>query len=123
MEHPIHDEPPRILVVDDEKVIREILADFLSMEGFWVRTAEDGPVARAVAEPGVAVGFEVDHLDDAHREGWSVMLRGTARRVVEGAELADVRELGIDPWAGNERDVYVRVATTEVTGRRIRTRR
>jgi response regulator RpfG family c-di-GMP phosphodiesterase len=35
-------EEPRILVVDDEKVIREILADFLSMEGFWVRTAEDG---------------------------------------------------------------------------------
>ncbi|MFW5920315.1 MAG: HD domain-containing phosphohydrolase [Polyangiales bacterium] len=38
-------EEPRILVVDDEKVIREILADFLSMEGFWVRTAEDGSAA------------------------------------------------------------------------------
>jgi response regulator RpfG family c-di-GMP phosphodiesterase len=36
---------PRLLVVDDEKVIREILADFLSMEGFWVRTAEDGAAA------------------------------------------------------------------------------
>ena len=88
-----------------------------------VRTAEDGPVARAVAEAGVAVGFEVDHIDDAQREGWSVMLRGTARRVVDGAELADVRDLRIDPWAGNKRDVYVRITTTEVTGRRIRTRR
>ena len=39
------DDAPRILVVDDEKVIREILADFLSMEGFWVRTAEDGSAA------------------------------------------------------------------------------
>jgi response regulator RpfG family c-di-GMP phosphodiesterase len=38
-------ETPRILVVDDEQVIREILADFLSMEGFWVRTAEDGTAA------------------------------------------------------------------------------
>ncbi len=38
-------ETPRILVVDDEQVIREILADFLSMEGFWVRTAEDGRAA------------------------------------------------------------------------------
>ena len=28
------DESPRILVVDDEKVIREILTDFLAMEGF-----------------------------------------------------------------------------------------
>jgi len=38
-------EAARILVVDDEKVIREILADFLAMEGYWVRTAEDGQVA------------------------------------------------------------------------------
>lgn len=35
-------EAPRILVVDDEQVIREILADFLSMEGFVLRTAADG---------------------------------------------------------------------------------
>lgn len=45
MEHPSNDEAPRILVVDDEQVIREILADFLGMEGFWVRTAEDGAAA------------------------------------------------------------------------------
>lgn len=45
MQSHIHDEAPRILVVDDEQVIREILADFLSMEGFWVRTAEDGSAA------------------------------------------------------------------------------
>ncbi len=32
----------RVLVVDDEKFIRDILADFLTMEGFFVRTAEDG---------------------------------------------------------------------------------
>ncbi|MGD8862766.1 MAG: response regulator [Myxococcales bacterium] len=36
---------PMILVVDDEHVIREILADFLAMEGFNVRTAEDGAAA------------------------------------------------------------------------------
>jgi len=36
---------PRILVVDDEKVIRDMLADFLGMEGYLVRTAEDGSAA------------------------------------------------------------------------------
>jgi len=35
----------RILVVDDEKVIREILADFLTLEGFDVTTAPDGAAA------------------------------------------------------------------------------
>ena len=42
---PTHEDAPRVLVVDDEQVIREILADFLSMEGFNVRTAEDGSAA------------------------------------------------------------------------------
>ncbi len=39
------DERPRVLIVDDEKFIRDILADFLGMEGYFVRTAEDGAAA------------------------------------------------------------------------------
>jgi response regulator RpfG family c-di-GMP phosphodiesterase len=39
------DESPRVLVVDDEKVIREILSDFLTMEGYVVRAVEDGAAA------------------------------------------------------------------------------
>ena len=35
----------RILVVDDERVIREILAEFLALEGFSVNTVEDGEKA------------------------------------------------------------------------------
>src|SRR5262249_8269243 len=36
------EDSPRILIVDDEKVIREILSDFLAMEGYVVRAVEDG---------------------------------------------------------------------------------
>jgi len=36
---------PRVLVVDDEKAIREMLAEFLGMEGYDVKTAEDGIAA------------------------------------------------------------------------------
>lgn len=43
---------PRILVVDDEKVIRDMLADFLGMEGYVVRTAEDGASALSELEKG-----------------------------------------------------------------------
>ncbi len=39
-----------MLVVDDEKVIREILSDFLTMEGYVVRTVEDGSSALAELE-------------------------------------------------------------------------
>ena len=45
MEASTHDETPRILVVDDEPSIREILSDFLTMEGYLVRTAADGAEA------------------------------------------------------------------------------
>jgi len=42
------DERARILVVDDEEVIREVIADFLTMEDYAVRTAADG--REAIAE-------------------------------------------------------------------------
>jgi len=42
LEYSFHEDSHRVLIVDDEKVIREILSDFLSMEGYVVRTVEDG---------------------------------------------------------------------------------
>jgi putative nucleotidyltransferase with HDIG domain len=45
LEAALTDDRPRVLVVDDEKFIRDILADFLGMEGYIVRTAEDGSSA------------------------------------------------------------------------------
>ena len=39
------EEAPRVLVVDDEAVIREILSDFLTMEGYSVRAVESGELA------------------------------------------------------------------------------
>jgi response regulator RpfG family c-di-GMP phosphodiesterase len=42
LEYSLHEEAPRILIVDDESVIREILSDFLSAEGFVVRAVEGG---------------------------------------------------------------------------------
>jgi response regulator RpfG family c-di-GMP phosphodiesterase len=41
----VHPDAARILVVDDERVIREILAEFLTLEGFSVNTVEDGEKA------------------------------------------------------------------------------
>lgn len=41
------EQKPRVLVVDDEPFIRDILADFLAMEGYSVRTANDGQSALA----------------------------------------------------------------------------
>ncbi|MCB9614157.1 MAG: response regulator [Sandaracinus sp.] len=46
------EERARILVVDDEEVIREVIADFLSMEDFAVQTAANGREAIAELDRG-----------------------------------------------------------------------
>jgi response regulator RpfG family c-di-GMP phosphodiesterase len=45
-------ERPRVLVVDDEETIREMLAEFLELEGYFVETAEDGMAALDVLTGG-----------------------------------------------------------------------
>ena len=80
-------------------------------------------VARQVARRGETVGFEVDHLDEAMGEGWSVLVNGRARVEADPAERRRIDELGVTPWAGGERETYVRVSPTAMSGRRIRVRR
>ncbi|MGP0031515.1 MAG: helix-turn-helix domain-containing protein [Acidimicrobiales bacterium] len=66
------------------------------------------------------VSFEVDSLDDPLEEAWSVLLSGVARAVTDPAELSEVQSLAIEPWAGGERDAYIRLSADVITGRRIR---
>ncbi|WP_228079195.1 helix-turn-helix domain-containing protein [Streptomyces profundus] len=68
------------------------------------------------------LAFEVDHLDEAQRLGWSVLVVGRARRVTEPAELAALTErhpAPEEPWADGHRDVWVRLTPDRVTGRRV----
>jgi transcriptional regulator with XRE-family HTH domain len=85
-----------------------------------VRTEPDAALVSSVATG--RVSFEVDHLDDALAEGWSVLASGHGHHVVEPTELELVRGLGDTPWAGGERATFVRIVPDEVTGRRIRRR-
>jgi transcriptional regulator with XRE-family HTH domain len=63
------------------------------------------------------VAFEVDHVDEAMSEGWSVLVRGHARPV-EGAELRLVAaDIDLEPWAGGARLNVVSIVPFEVTGR------
>jgi len=92
-----------------------VLADTLV-----IRTAE-GTVIDGHADEQVAL--EVDHIDEALCQGWSVLVRGPAHRVAHPAELRRLQEdAAVWPWAGGEREVYVRIVPREVTGRRIELR-
>jgi len=85
-----------------------------------VRTGEGTAVDGHAAEQ---VAFEVDHLDEALGQGWSVLVRGRAHRVAHPAELHCIqRDAAIWPWPGGDRDVYVRIIPDTITGRRIESR-
>ncbi len=63
------------------------------------------------------VGFEIDHIDDAFSEGWSVIVTGSARVVDDPDQLVAHAEHAIVPWAGGARNAVVAIALEEVTGR------
>jgi transcriptional regulator with XRE-family HTH domain len=69
-----------------------------------------------------SVSFDVDHIDEALGEGWSVLLTGTASVVTDPAELERAAALPIEPWAGGDRPIYVCLRPRQVTGRAIRVR-
>ena len=83
------------------------------------RTSESGRVAGATG-PGSLVSFSVDRIDDALAEGWSVLASGAAAVLPDPAGRAVAARLGIEPWAGGQRDLVVRLTPREITGRRIR---
>ena len=66
------------------------------------------------------LSFEVDHIDDALNEGWSVLISGDAHVISDPDERGLAKATGVLPWAGGTKDVYIRIAPRKMTGRRIR---
>ncbi len=63
------------------------------------------------------VAFEVDHIDEAMSEGWSVLVRGHARRIENPEERQAVALLDLEPWAGGARLNLIGIEPFEMTGR------
>ena len=63
------------------------------------------------------VGFEVDRVDDALSEGWSVLMSGTARVVDDPEELLRLSFLDLQTWAGGDRHVLICITPSHITGR------
>lgn len=78
--------------------------------GSLIAAHADGPVS-----------FEADHFDLELGQGWSVLIRGEAHRVVQPGELRNVRESSdLRPWPAGEHDLFVRIVPGQVSGRRLR---
>ncbi|MEV6010759.1 pyridoxamine 5'-phosphate oxidase family protein [Streptomyces sp. NPDC051976] len=81
------------------------------------RTAPGSAPALAA---GRQVAFEVDRIDEALSEGWSVLVNGPAVEVTDAdAELKLQARAHTAPWAGGDRPVWLRIEPARLTGRRI----
>jgi nitroimidazol reductase NimA-like FMN-containing flavoprotein (pyridoxamine 5'-phosphate oxidase superfamily) len=78
------------------------------------------PTGMLAAAAGTTVSLEVDHIDEAMSEGWSVLVTGRARLVDDPTELEQAADLDIEPWPGGRREALMRIETEAISGRRIR---
>jgi uncharacterized protein len=69
--------------------------------------------------PGQDVAFEVDEVDHARRDGWSVVVKGRATPVDDPDEILRLRRQGPQPWAPGQRHLYLRIRPRSVTGRSV----
>lgn len=88
-------------VVDDDSLV--------------IRTSPYGTIAREGGR-NAEVAFEVDHVDDETRSGWSVLLVGRAEVVDDPHELLSLAR-NPQPWAGGSRGLYLRLRWRLISGR------
>ena len=86
------------------------------------RTAANGPLDEdlrtGITGADYKVAFEIDVIDLASQTGWSVLIQGPAHRVTTAEEDA-VRQTGVQSWAPGDRELFVRIVPSRITGRRI----
>ncbi|MCV7343572.1 pyridoxamine 5'-phosphate oxidase family protein [Mycolicibacterium rhodesiae] len=78
------------------------------------RTAEGTKLFSTVMNDKVL--FEVD--DHTVSEGWSVIIRGTARVLTAADDIHEAERAQLLPWIATEKLRFVRITPNEVSGRR-----
>ena len=88
------------------------------------RTAQDSPMGEdlrtGIAGAEFKVAFEIDQVDLAAREGWSVLIQGAAHHLDSETERESAMRSGVQPWPGGRREHFVRIIPSRIAGRRIR---
>jgi nitroimidazol reductase NimA-like FMN-containing flavoprotein (pyridoxamine 5'-phosphate oxidase superfamily) len=83
-------------------------------------SALDEDLQTGIAGGEYMVAFEIDELDFDGRQGWSVLIQGPAHHVEGEAERRAATAAGVQPWAGGERELFLRIVPHRITGRRIK---
>jgi nitroimidazol reductase NimA-like FMN-containing flavoprotein (pyridoxamine 5'-phosphate oxidase superfamily) len=85
-----------------------------------LHSALDEDLQTGIGDAEYKVAFEIDELDMAGRQGWSVLIQGPAHRVESEDERASAMQAGVSNWAPGNRELFVRIVPSRITGRRIK---
>ncbi|GAB3142884.1 pyridoxamine 5'-phosphate oxidase family protein [Marisediminicola antarctica] len=83
-------------------------------ETLLLRTAPGTKLLELTVNSHVAV--EIDGFTD--EDAWSVVVKGTARRLERQAEIDEADQTPLVPWIPTLKYIYVRITPAAITGRR-----
>jgi nitroimidazol reductase NimA-like FMN-containing flavoprotein (pyridoxamine 5'-phosphate oxidase superfamily) len=81
-------------------------------------TEED--LRTGIAHAEYEVTLEVDQTDPEAREGWLVLVRGTAHHLDTEDERASIADIGLESWVEGEPEHFIRVDPISIRGQRLR---
>lgn len=89
--------------------------NFEFTDGEVIFSTDEAKADRLATLP--VIGFEIDRVDEAFSEGWSVLVSGPPRRVLDPVELERLSSIDLEAWAGGDRHALVKITPATVTGR------
>lgn len=102
---------------DDDRPVVLPLNFRLDGDDIVLRTGESKLLAAVRA--GRLVAFEVDQVDPAWEDGWSVLAQGKAEEISGLGDLERIQRLPLRPWAPGHKSHWLRLSTDHISGRRI----
>jgi nitroimidazol reductase NimA-like FMN-containing flavoprotein (pyridoxamine 5'-phosphate oxidase superfamily) len=108
-------------VVDDVPVLLPVnyrVVETKGREGTRIWLAIRTRIGNVLDQAAMPVAFEIDTIDPARREGWSVLVRGTLHHV--DADAADFRtRFDPEPWMTADREAWLVIEPFAITGRQL----
>src|ERR1700761_6356164 len=80
-------------------------------------SAMDEDLQTGIAGGDYLVAFEIDEIDVAGRQGWSVLIQGPAHHV-ESDEQESAERAGAEPCPPGEGELFIRIVPSRVPARR-----